>query len=234
MFRKAVQMALLEALGDQIKRRQWKQIYLGRSQNYSFKTTRQLKHWMSVRKQKHTVFAKQGMTPVLHAEDLWSYQKGRTGNAGVGRRDLLTRYCRNRLCLVNRKLPECSWWSICLLLKSISCRLFIYNFKDNLIYKTSSAEMWVLIYKRHLLHLWLMDCYAVGRTVKWVMNTCKLSGYWQQYAAQDNVWQSGELWLNPVTPTWKCLFYRISQVILRKLGFVETNQAQDSTSRKLL
>lgn len=218
-------MALLEALGDQIKRRQWKQIYLGRSQNYSFKTTRQLKHWMSVRKQKHTVFAKKGMTPVLHAEDLWSYQKGRTGNAGVGWRGLLTRYCQNRLCLVNRKLPEYSLWSICLLLKSISCRLFIYNFKDNLIYKTSSAEMWVLIYKHHLLHLWLMDCYeselinlqgfieylsgkkkkkrsvfmvarwlhlpgklkmagptscwaegggwwAVGRMVKWVMNTC--------------------------------------------------------------
>lgn len=37
--------------------------------------------------------------------------------------------------------------------------LFIYNFKDNLIYKTFSAETWVLISKHHLLHLWLMDCY---------------------------------------------------------------------------
>ena len=37
-------MALLEELGDQVKRRQWEQIYLGRSLNYSFKTTRQLKH----------------------------------------------------------------------------------------------------------------------------------------------------------------------------------------------
>ena len=70
--------------------------------------------------------------------------------------------------------------------------------------------------------------------VKWMMNTFSLSGYWQQYVAQDNVWQSRELWLNPVTPTLKCLIYRISQVMLRKLGFVETNQAQDSTSRKLL
>ena len=152
-------MALLEELGDQIQRRQWEQIYLGRSLNYCFKTTRQLKHWMSVRKRKHTVFAKKGMTPILRAVDLWSYQKGRTGNVGVGWRGLLTRYCRNRLCLMNRKLPEYCLWSICLLLKSISCRLFIYNFKDNLICKTSSPEMWVLIYKHHLLHLWLMDCY---------------------------------------------------------------------------
>ena len=152
-------MALLEELGDQVKRRQWEQIYLGRSLNYSFKTTRQLKHWMSVRKRKHMVFAKKGMTPILRAVDLWSYQKGRTGNVGVGWRGLLTRYCQNRLCLMNRKLPEYCLWSICLLLKSISCRLFIYNFKDNLICKTSSAEMWVLIYKHHLLHLWLMDCY---------------------------------------------------------------------------
>ena len=77
----------------------------------------------------------------------------------MGWRGLLSRHGRNCLCLVNRKLPEYCLWSICLLLKSISCRLFIYNFKDNLICKTSSAEMWVLIYKHHLLHLWLMDCY---------------------------------------------------------------------------
>ena len=123
------------------------------------KKTSQLKHWISVRKRKHTVFAKKGTTPILHVMDLWSYQKGRTGNVGVGWRGLLSRHGWNRLCLVNRKLPEYCLWSICLLLKSISCRLFIYNFKDNLICKTSSAEMWVLIYKHHLLHLWLMDCY---------------------------------------------------------------------------
>lgn len=46
-------------------------------------------------------------------------------------------------------------------------------------------------------------------------------------------WQSRNL-LNVVTGARKCRFYRLSQVIRRKLGFVETNQAQDSTSRKLL
>lgn len=57
------------------------------------------------------------------------------------------------------KLPEYCLPTLCLLLKSISCMLFIYNFKDNLTCKISSAEMWVLISKHHLLHLWLMDCY---------------------------------------------------------------------------
>lgn len=71
----------------------------------------------------------------------------------------LARYCRNCFCWVNRKLPDYCLLNICLLLKSILRMLFIYNFKDNLICKTSSAEMWVLIYKHHLLHLWLMDCY---------------------------------------------------------------------------
>ena len=44
MFRKAIQIALLEGLGDQIKKRQWEQIYLGRSLNYSFKATSQGTH----------------------------------------------------------------------------------------------------------------------------------------------------------------------------------------------
>ena len=46
-------------------------------------------------------------------------------------------------------------------------------------------------------------------------------------------WQSRNL-LNVVAGTRKPCFYRLSQVIRRKPGFVETNQAQDSTSRKLL
>lgn len=34
--------------------------------------------------------------------------------------------------------------------------------------------------------------------------------------------------------SWKCLLCGLDKVMLRKPGFVETNQAQDSTSRKLL
>lgn len=81
-------------------------------------------------------------------------EQSRPGNEG-----LLARYCRNRFCLQNGKLPEYCLLNICLLLKSIPRMLFIYNFKDNLICKTSSAEMWVLISKHHLLYLWLMYCY---------------------------------------------------------------------------
>lgn len=51
--------------------------------------------------------------------------------------------------------------------------LFIYNFKDNLICKTSSAEMWVLISKHHLLCLWLMDCYESE-----LINLLGLIEYW--------------------------------------------------------
>lgn len=43
-----------------------------------------------------------------------------------------------------------------------------------------------------------------------------------------------DLLLNIVRLAWKYLFYGLGRVMLRKLGFVETNQAQDSTSRKLL
>lgn len=47
-------------------------------------------------------------------------------------------------------------------------------------------------------------------------------------------WQSRDLLLNMVTLSWKRQFYRLGQVMLRKPGFVERDQAQDSTSRKLL
>lgn len=63
-----------------------------------------------------------------------------------------------KLLLLAKQKASCVL-NICLLLKSISRMLFIYNFKDNLICKTSSAEMWVLISKLHFLHLRLMDCY---------------------------------------------------------------------------
>lgn len=46
-------------------------------------------------------------------------------------------------------------------------------------------------------------------------------------------WQSRDL-LIVVIVARKGLFCRSGQVMLRKLGFVETNWAQDSTSRKLL
>lgn len=62
-----------------------------------------------------------------------------------------------------------------------------------------------------------------------------MSGYWQQYIAQDIKWLAKQRafakhgYTLPTTP-----FYRWGQVMLRKPGFAETNQAQDATSRKLL
>lgn len=72
---------------------------------------------------------------------------------------LLARERTHHIFLLDWKLPEYCLLNIRLLLKSIPRMLFIYNFKDNLTCKISSAEMWVLISKHHLLRLRLMDCY---------------------------------------------------------------------------
>lgn len=68
------------------------------------------------------------MSSILDVMDLWFYQ-GREGRQGV--EGLLTRYRQNRFFLLNWKLPEYCLLNICLLLKSTSRMLFIYNFKDN-------------------------------------------------------------------------------------------------------
>lgn len=62
-----------------------------------------------------------------------------------------------------------------------------------------------------------------------------MSGYWQQYIAQDiKCLAKQRSFAKHGYTLLTAPFYRLGQVMLRKPGFVETNQAQDATSRKLL